>query len=63
MKKLIYLLIIPFLVGCIESSSNKNIENKKNQQTELVEETIDVNKKDKADKEKEESKVFKPDWS
>ncbi len=63
MKKLIYLLIIPFLVGCFESSSNKNIENKKKQQTELVEETIDVNKKDKADKEKKESKEFKPDWS
>jgi outer membrane protein OmpA-like peptidoglycan-associated protein len=63
MKKLIYFLIFPFLVGCFESSSNKNIENKKNQQTELVEETIDVNKKDKANKEKKESKEFKPDWS
>lgn len=63
MKKLIYLLIITFLVGCIESSSNKDLENKKNQQTEIVEETIDANKKNKADKEKEESKEFKPDWS
>tara|TARA_B100000767_G_scaffold77862_1_gene74553 strand:+ start:4133 stop:5026 length:894 start_codon:yes stop_codon:yes gene_type:complete len=63
MKKLTYLLIIPFLVGCIESSSNKDLENKKNQQTEIVEETIDANKKNKADKEKEERRKFKPDWS
>jgi len=63
MKKLIYFLIIPFIAGCIESSSNKDLENKKIQQTEIIEETIDVNKKNKADKEKEESREYKPDWS
>ena len=63
MKKLIYLLIILFIAGCIESPSNKYLENKKNQQTEIVEENLEIDKKDKADKEKEESREFKPDWS
>ena len=63
MKKLIYLLIIPFIAGCIESPSNKDLENKKNQQTEIVEENLEIDKNDKADKEKEESREFKPNWS
>ena len=33
------------------------------QKTEIVEENLEIDKKDKADKEKEESREFKPDWS
>ena len=62
MKKLIYLLIIPFLVSCI-ASSNKNLENKKFQQTEIAEENLEINNINKTDKKKEESREYKPDWS